>query len=61
MLTVERNSDDHGLILTALSAMVLRHAEWGKLEADKRNCDHEKLAYHQRMQDKYDKLRQKWK
>ena len=56
MLTVERNSDDHGLILAALAAMGLRHAEWYKLEADKRNCDHEKLRYHASMQSKYENL-----
>ena len=61
MLTVERNSDEHGLILTALTAMVLRHQEWYKLEADKRNCDHGRLATHIKMQHKYEQLREKLK
>ena len=56
MLTVERNSEDCKLILTALVAMGLRHAEWYKLEADKRNCDHEKLRYHSAMKSKYESL-----
>lgn len=59
MPKVARNSEEHGLILTALTAMAIRHAEWGKLESNKRNCDHSKVQYHQKMHDKYDQLREK--
>ena len=41
--------------------MALRHQEWYKLEADKRNCDHERLATHVKMQHKYEQLREKLK
>lgn len=59
MPKVARNSEEHGLILTALTAMAIRHTEWGKLESNKRNCDHSKVQYHQKMHDKYDQLREK--
>ena len=61
MLTVEKNSEEHGLLLTALTAMALRHQEWYKLEADKRNCDHDRLAHHIKMQHKYEQLRERIK
>lgn len=50
---------ERDLILTALGAMSLRHNEWYKLEATKRNCCHERLQYHVTMETRYKNLREK--